>query len=215
MSEGYGWAISETGSPLAGMAHGNSGFLMAYANLYSVSANRKYLDKIRLLLEYEDSLFVPEVGNWMDLRCGDKPGYMNAWCHGAPGILLSRLQLLKCIPENEEKMLRTVHVDVARAAKCLFETETDEKLCLCHGMVENLLIMKKYLEEYGQDQPGYIEDKMKQQYKNLLIKFLCCFRQKRLSAREYAAPGFMNGISGMGIALMEINKSISVDADNI
>ena len=112
-------------------------------------------------------------------------------------------------------MLRTVHVDVARAAKCLFETETDEKLCLCHGMVGNLLIMKKYLEEYGQDQPGYIEDKMKQQYKNLLIKFLCCFRQKRLSAREYAAPGFMNGISRMGLALMEIKKSISVDADNI
>ena len=100
MSEGYGWAISETGSPLAGMAHGNSGFLMAYANLYSVSANRKYLDKIRLLLEYEDSLFVPEVGNWMDLRCGDKPGYMNAWCHGAPGILLSRLQLLNLNPDR-------------------------------------------------------------------------------------------------------------------
>ena len=50
---GYGWRLKGTDGPLAGMSHGNSGFLMAYAALYECNHKAEYADKIQLLLRYE------------------------------------------------------------------------------------------------------------------------------------------------------------------
>lgn len=65
---GYGWRLKGTDGPLAGMSHGNSGFLMAYAALYECNHKAEYADKIQLLLRYEDSLYSEKAGNWKDLR---------------------------------------------------------------------------------------------------------------------------------------------------
>lgn len=58
---------------------------------------KKYVDRICELMAYEDSLFSVEKGNWIDMRKknseADGRRYMNAWCHGASGILLSRVKL--------------------------------------------------------------------------------------------------------------------------
>lgn len=61
---GYGWRLKGTDGPLAGMSHGNSGFLMAYAALYECNHKAEYADKIQLLLRYEDFLYSekPETG---------------------------------------------------------------------------------------------------------------------------------------------------------
>jgi lantibiotic modifying enzyme len=43
---------------------------------------------------YERSVFVADKGNWPDFRSSSEPDrFMLSWCHGAPGILLSRLVL--------------------------------------------------------------------------------------------------------------------------
>ena len=55
MEKGCGWKLSCAEKPLAGMAHGNSGFLMLYTALYQITGNREYLKKINLLCEYENS----------------------------------------------------------------------------------------------------------------------------------------------------------------
>lgn len=63
-----------------------------------VSDNRKQRvsEKINLLCEYENSLYSEEKENWLDLRSPEgEQKVMNAWCHGAPGILLARLEIEK------------------------------------------------------------------------------------------------------------------------
>lgn len=93
---GYGWRISENRVPLNGMAHGNSGFIYAYAYLLEYTHDFKYQDIIDKLVVYENSLFVREAGNWKVLRDEQQDVYRNAWCYGAAGILVSRLKLLTC-----------------------------------------------------------------------------------------------------------------------
>ncbi len=61
---GCGWLCASENVPLAGMAHGNSGGIMAYAGLLKSTGNWKYVES-----------------------------HSNAWCHGGSGILLSRIRL--------------------------------------------------------------------------------------------------------------------------
>ena len=82
---GYGWRLKGTDGPLAGMSHGNSGFMMAYAALYECNHKVEYADKIQLLLRYEDSLYSEKAGNWKDLRESSGESFMNAWCHWGAG----------------------------------------------------------------------------------------------------------------------------------
>lgn len=190
---GYGWRLKGTDRPLAGMSHGNSGFLMAYAMLYECDHKVEYADKIQLLLRYEDSLYSEKAGNWKDLRESSGESFMNAWCHGAPGILLSRMKLEELFPEDMQ-----IKKDRLNAADSLFYGEQDEKICLCHGMSGNLLIMKKYLRKYG-------NKKMKEQYEALCDCLLFQLdHPAKISGTEYLNLAFMNGISGTGMALMEI-----------
>lgn len=153
----------------------------------------RYADKIQLLLRYEDSLYSEKAGNWKDLRESSGESFMNAWCHGAPGILLSRMKLEELFPEDMQ-----IKKDRLNAADSLFYGEQDEKICLCHGMSGNLLIMKKYLRKYG-------NKKMKEQYEALCDCLLFQLdHPAKISGTEYLNLAFMNGISGTGMALMEI-----------
>ncbi|MDO4338237.1 MAG: type 2 lanthipeptide synthetase LanM [Eubacteriales bacterium] len=193
---GCGWKLEHMQKPLAGMAHGNSGFLMAYADLYQVSGDVRYLKKIHSLLEYEDSLYSEEAGNWIDLRESEQETHtMNAWCHGAPGILLSRLKL-ESILDSEK-----VSTDIRRASQALFTGEYGGQICLCHGLAGNLLIMQKYLEVH--DSPEF-----KRRYVQGINSLLDRLQDKqKLSAAEYLNPAFMNGISGVGYALIKFYKT--------
>lgn len=194
--QGCGWKLEHMQKPLAGMAHGNSGFLMIYADLYEVLGEPGYLKKIRLLLEYENSLYSQKMGNWIDLRRpGEEAHIMNAWCHGAPGILLARLKLEKLLGEKE------VDADIRHASCAVFNGKYDGQICLCHGLAGNLLIMQKYLEVH--DSPDF-----RRKYVQGIDRLLESLEDKQsLCAAEYLNPAFMNGISGVGYALMELYKT--------
>lgn len=97
---GYGWRIHSS-QPLSGLAHGASGFAMAFASLYGATGDVHYRQASLEALEYEASLFLPAAGNWRDCRDfvlgqhGEKPVAAVSWGHGAPGIGLARLALIR------------------------------------------------------------------------------------------------------------------------
>lgn len=100
--EGFGWKLFSA-KPLSGVAHGSSGFAMSFASLFAVTQKEKYREYALACLDYEQTLFVPEQGNWQDIReivlentKADEKHCSLAWAHGAPGIGLARLHLLKC-----------------------------------------------------------------------------------------------------------------------
>lgn len=191
---GCGWTIRGESVPLAGMAHGNSGGIYAYAGLLEQTRNPIYVGRIRKLAEYEDTLYSDALGNWKDVRKqhadGRKGRNMVAWCHGAAGILLSRLKL-DSLPEFQDDAF--VKRDIGHAVAALKYGEIPDNICLCHGLAGNYLIIKWYLQKYF--------DKELEERGEVLLRLLV----RRLedgghaAAQERNRVGLMCGLAGAGM----------------
>jgi lantibiotic modifying enzyme len=63
----------------------------ALARLAQATKESRFTDGAHRAISYERSVFDAEQGNWPDFRSSsDSTNFMQTWCHGAPGILLSR-----------------------------------------------------------------------------------------------------------------------------
>lgn len=195
---GAGWR--GTGKvPLAGMAHGNSGLLLAFACLLEITQDSRYRERIGELLVYEDSLY--ENGNWKDLR---HPGGLrlcnNAWCHGAAGILLSRSRLKQCgCPEFSDATER----DLERCRRIFLEDMEAEELCLCHGLSGNYLVLGQYLRTVT-------DPELEREQIALGRRIVERLEKEELSARERYNPSLMTGITGIGYALCDGSPRVNL-----
>jgi type 2 lantibiotic biosynthesis protein LanM len=98
-----GWPTVE-GRELTGFSHGAAGISYALLRLYQATGNEQFFAAARAGIAYERSVFLPEAGNWPDLRANKPPGAMaRAWCHGGPGIALARLATLDILDDAETR----------------------------------------------------------------------------------------------------------------
>jgi lantibiotic modifying enzyme len=87
--------------PLTGLSHGAAGVASALLELAAASGEARFHSAALEAFAYERALFDERMGNWPDLResiravTGDTPTYATFWCHGAPGIALSRIRALE------------------------------------------------------------------------------------------------------------------------
>lgn len=200
--ENGGWQSNPNMCPLAGMSHGVSGIIYALAKLWRYKKDNTILSAIKKGLEFENSLFVQEYGNWKDERYykGEKVSesnqYTAAWCHGAPGILLSRLRIWNGM--NGE-IADIVIKDIKRSINTVYDSCSGVNNCLCHGNMGNTEIMMEYCKA--------ISDKKMQECSELLRKNLI----EKISQDEnlgiepfygFQSLGFMNGLAGIGYSIM-------------
>lgn len=99
-----GWSWHTLDSPvrahLTGYSHGVAGVALALLELWAATDDERFREAAEQGFRYEAACFSAEHGNWPDFRLfGDPaaaaaspPSYALAWCHGAPGIGLSRLR---------------------------------------------------------------------------------------------------------------------------
>ncbi len=195
MERGTGWIIETGFPPFAGMAHGNSGILMAAAALWQHTGSGKYRLLMEQLLDYEDSLFDERLQNWKDMRGslpGDEHGAL-AWCHGAGGILLSRVF---CYERLEDAGLRKrLEKDILMAYRKLAGYWKRDSWSLCHGSCGNAWILKLAGKALGQPageagMPEILTDR----------------EQISLLPQEKLNPGLMNGYGGMLLYLLSFNR---------
>ncbi|HEX8318760.1 lanthionine synthetase LanC family protein [Longimicrobium sp.] len=118
--EGWSWGTMRNSAVrnLNGYAHGAAGIGHGLLELYAATGDGRYRYGAEQAFLYERAFFNPQHGNWPDLRNtelgeyqyegrvdelrdllrsggGLEPQpmrYMSAWCHGAPGIGLSRVR---------------------------------------------------------------------------------------------------------------------------
>lgn len=191
---GAGWRLLEGVMPLVGMAHGNSGLILAFSHLLDLTKDIRYVKRIIELLKYENSLY--ENGNWKDLRHPEGLRLCNnAWCHGAVGVLLSRIKLKQCgILDFSEWIER----DLERCKQIFLEDVEQEELCLCHGLAGNYLTLGRYLQQKA-------DFELEKEYRNLEERILRRLEQGELSSRERCNPALMTGLSGIGVVLCEMS----------
>jgi lantibiotic modifying enzyme len=147
---GWSWPTPHESRPhlhLTGFAHGAAGIGYALAELYGVTGDATYGHAALRAFDYERTWFSAADGNWPDLRrtnrraAAEKPVFGQAWCHGAPGIALSRMRAYDILGESvllreAQAALRTTMHAVRRAVAA---GPTDYSLC--HGVLGQIEVI--------------------------------------------------------------------------
>ncbi len=198
-SQGIGWINEKQEQPLAGMAHGSSGIAMALAALWRVDKKDDYLCAIEEALAYEDSLYCFQWKNWKDMRgcpSGETAGTDTlAWCHGAAGIGAARFVIYTLTGRWYGKSLVEHALPKIKAA-----VKADQ--CLCHGNLGLLRLLKAFGRQEGSDGKGFdgFSGALENAGSGLSAwRYRDCF----LSVEDRQNPGFMNGLAGIGYALLQ------------
>ncbi|RKN64183.1 type 2 lanthipeptide synthetase LanM family protein [Paenibacillus ginsengarvi] len=195
---GIGWRTSLTNHRmLAGFSHGASGYAAALAQLAAATGDERYMDAAAGAIRYERSLFDKPEGNWRDLRA-DEPLAANPvyWCHGAPGVLLSRLLVNPYCRDAQ------FHDEIQIALQTTLKRWRGTSNCLCHGDMGNLdvlLVCAKAMNDASLYEQVYHRASQSLDY-----------------ARKHGwqcdvpaqadAPGFMVGLAGIGYALLRLSN---------
>lgn len=156
--DGFSWATMRTSSVrnLCGYAHGAAGIAHGLLELYAATGDGRYRYAAEQGFLYEQRFYNDEAGNWPDLRHtelgeyqfegrieelrdrlrgGDwlqtpATHYMSAWCHGAPGIGLSRLRAYQVL--GDQAYLEQARNSFASVIRSI-DDEVGMNFSLCHG----------------------------------------------------------------------------------
>ncbi|HEU0052563.1 MAG TPA: lanthionine synthetase LanC family protein, partial [Longimicrobium sp.] len=160
-SGGWAWGTMRGSSirHLCGYAHGSAGVGHGLLELYRHTGDAAYLYGMEQAFLYERRFFSAEASNWPDLRhseLGDylyqnrteelkerlragnflapqPPRYMSAWCHGAPGIGLSRLRAWQVL--GDPVYLEEANAAIVGTRQSLVDPRMNYSLC--HGQGGN------------------------------------------------------------------------------
>ncbi|MBV9772752.1 MAG: type 2 lantipeptide synthetase LanM, partial [Gemmatimonadetes bacterium] len=96
------WATSSP-VPETGFAHGSSGIAHALLELYRRTEDARLYEAAMEAFAFERSVYREDLREWPDRRDqpADRP-LMSSWCHGAPGVGLSRLAALDVVRPDDE-----------------------------------------------------------------------------------------------------------------
>ncbi|WP_414565765.1 MULTISPECIES: type 2 lanthipeptide synthetase LanM family protein [unclassified Anabaena] len=182
--------------PLTGFSHGASGIAYALLRLYDVTKNQAYLQAAEEGIAYERSVFSTAAANWPDLR-QHQPKFMVTWCHGAPGIALSRLGILSIYQRNE--IYQDIEIALQTTQKYGLQG-IDHLCCGNFGRIEVLLVAAQKLSrpqllEIAQKKTAWVvtqADKISayQLFNNL--------------PNSLFNPGFFQGTAGIGYQLLRL-----------
>jgi lantibiotic modifying enzyme len=148
-ANGLSWSseingVEQTSHNLTGFSHGAAGIGYSLLELFRKSGDKKFMIAAEQAFNYENSWYSNQNNNWPDFRANsetrkkdthDSLAYATAWCHGAPGIGLSRLRAYQIL--KDEKYLK----DYKLAQKTILKTIMQERrsnvmnsYSLCHGL---------------------------------------------------------------------------------
>lgn len=145
---------------LTGLAHGSAGYSHALFQMYLRTGDPAYRVGFAQSVAYERSTFSAVRGNWPDYRnlelfeavrlkgeaglldapleamMDPAPRFSTAWCHGAPGIGLSRLHALG------RWKLDSLSAEVTSAVDATLQCGCPSNASLCHGLVGNAELLR-------------------------------------------------------------------------
>jgi len=212
-ANGVSWkTIGNVSRNLTGYAHGAAGIGCSLIDLYTLTGERRFLATALNAYKYEDQFFDVEQNNWPDFRLNiassadpEKLNYSFAWCHGAPGIALSRLKA-GAFYETAGEICHKVamQIDNEDGGKRI------NNYSICHGIMGNAQILDIIGTFTGNK--GY-RSKASEIAANAIDQHKHIGFWRSGMDRDYQTYGYMNGISGIGNFLLNLyEKSVSDNA---
>jgi lantibiotic modifying enzyme len=139
-----------TSRNLTGFGHGAAGVGYALLEFFHATGDSKYRKAAESAFAYERHWYDPSQQNWPDLR--EQPGqprpsrkalpFITAWCHGAPGIALSRLRAYEILKDSTCKAEALVAVETTRRAIESRLHSPNANYSLCHGLAGNAEVLR-------------------------------------------------------------------------
>ncbi|WP_369373533.1 type 2 lanthipeptide synthetase LanM family protein [Streptomyces sp. cg36] len=131
-ASGARWTTRLNPEGIGGFAHGATGIGWALTRLAlsgagSPAERHGWNHLADRAFAYQESLYRPEQGNWLDVRVGAEEDFFTSWCHGSAGIGIGMLDL-------HRRTGMDTHLDMARrAARACAAEGFGWSHTLCHG----------------------------------------------------------------------------------
>jgi lantibiotic modifying enzyme len=192
-----GWPLKTHGREAfcAGFSHGVAGIALALGAYHSLTHDRTAMDAAIEAVALENSLLDPATGRWRLFDgasfADGSPLYRTNWCHGAPGIALSRLGL------NDYLGTRRFDEDIRLAMKATVDFDGPSADHLCCGSMGRSSVLDVVGVRTGA--PDLVEHARKiaratAQAADERSAYVVYGNMKR----EPQCPGFFQGTSGIG-----------------
>ncbi|NOK60969.1 MAG: type 2 lantipeptide synthetase LanM [Chloroflexi bacterium AL-W] len=201
MDQGIGWTSPGASVPLAGLAHGCAGIAWALTALAKLVGEQDFAGAAHDALVYERSLFDPVMENWPYIDGSNETSgwdtrLVAAWCHGAPGIGLARLQMLY---EMDDIYIRE---EINTALNTTLANGFGLNHSLCHGDLGNI----ELFIQAGQ----HTDETIWQSYRDQLVSGILD-DIKHVGWRcgvpdTVESPGLMTGLAGIGYGLLRLSE---------
>jgi lantibiotic modifying enzyme len=216
-SLGWSWdsranGIENTEYNLTGFSHGAAGIAYSLLELYGKTYNRRYRLAAEEGFKYENRWFNNSLNNWPDFRpiasqvknhAGDYP-YAVSWCHGAPGICLSRLHAYRIL--KDETYLKDCQAALSTTIGILGNQNNidHDNYSLCHGLGGNCEPLIYAYETFGEVQYKSIAISVGrhgiERYGGQVSKWPC-------GNPTGQTPGLMLGLAGIGDFYLRLHDS--------
>lgn len=188
-----GWINSSFPKALGGFSHGTSGIAWSLLRLYEYSNDKKHIESALKAIEFDRSLYNSSNKNWNDLRYNKLESI--SWCHGAPGIGMSRILYLDYI--NDIQLNNEIKISLSTT----LEKGFGRSHSLCHGDLGNSELFCLYAIKFNENKYLEIARKIAMNVikeKNENGKF------KTGVPNNIEIPGLFLGLSGIGLQLLRL-----------
>ena len=147
------WPQPGSQAGLTGYSHGNGGIGLALLELGVLIGESRFVQGAQAAFNFEREHFNPAYQNWPDLReLNTTPQYNYMWCHGAPGIAISRIRAFQLT--QDQSYLQEARIALESTWRDLSQTLVTQphhiNFSLCHGAAGNaeiLLLGSQLLQE--------------------------------------------------------------------
>lgn len=144
---GVSWSSAHTPERrnLTGFSHGTAGAASSLLELFALSGDHDFRSTAEAAFDYERSWFDARERNWPDFRqlaqSASKQSirfpFSNTWCHGAPGIAVSRVRAAEIIPDQRYLGEALVALETTRDHLRTWLRSGRANYSLCHGVAGN------------------------------------------------------------------------------
>jgi len=181
--------------PCTGYSHGNAGIATYLSRLAIITGDTEIHSFAQKVLAFERDLFDAEYQNWYTNLLERR--MVLAWCHGAPGILLSRV-LMKSFGYCDD----TLDQEIESALHTTIHKSFGHNPSYCHGDLGNLEIVGLAAQVLGDaDLQARCLATFGQLFEEVLVK-----RWDNGVMRGTDSMSLMVGLAGFGYSLLRHAK---------
>lgn len=192
---GWSWpSPSEGPINLTGFSHGTAGIGCALMELFAATADHRYRAAAEAAFNYERSWFDAEQENWPDFRgiSRKRPGraplpFSSYWCHGAPGIALSRIRAWELLRDSTARDEARAALRTTRLAVVSSIQSKRGEFSLCHGLAGNAEVLYEG-RDINDNGDGVLE----------IVETAARVAEQRARLRRPGSPSLFLGSAGIG-----------------